>query len=430
MSKYIPHTKEETTKMLESLGLTSLDDLFLHIDKSSLVKETLTNTPLKEFELSRLIEDKFKNHKNLNVFRGAGAYEHFIPKIVDEITSKSEFYTAYTPYQSEVSQGTLSYIFEFQSLLTRLTGLDYCNASMYDADTALAESIIMVSSGKHKVYVLDTLDKTTIETIKTYTFFRNIEVVIIDINSFFEIKEFDSETFGLVVSVPNFYGYIEDIDRLSQITTSNNINLIMLVDPITLGVLKTPKEYNASCCVLNLQTLGIPLSFGGPYNSAILTTPKFLRKLPGRIVGLTTDSNNNVCYTLTLTAREQHIRRQNATSNICSNQSLMCLRNVVYLSYMGNNLSNIDYKMIENSHLLYDLLMKTNLFVDEFKNNNFIKEFTLKPLFDSTKLDDYLVKKGYLGPLFYNGSLIFCATETKTKQDIINFVKEITNYAL
>ncbi|MDR2822016.1 MAG: aminomethyl-transferring glycine dehydrogenase subunit GcvPA [Acholeplasmatales bacterium] len=432
MHKYLPQTDEDIKKMLSLLHLDSLDELYSHIEPSLIQRSLNFHEPLEEYDLLNYVKNKVKNDKSLITFVGKGCYDHYVPVVVDSLSERQEFLTAYTPYQPEVSQGTLSYIFEFQTFASKLTELEFANASMYDIDTALAESMFMaLTEDKNTVLISKYVSERTISTLKTYAHFRNINVEIINEDDILDLESrINDSVFAFIGSYPNYLGHLTDFTEISKILHAKNVSLILGVNAMVLGLLKTPNEMGADICALNLQPFGCSMSFGGPHLSCICTTSKFLRKLPGRIVGKTVDRDNNPCYVLTLQAREQHIRREKATSNICSNQSLMALKATIYLATVGNNLKNIALANTIQASRLYDSLLKTGLFFDQYKKP-FFNEFTLKYI-GSKNIDykKYLTKNGFLMPSSINKQFTFCATEKRTNEEIKDFVELVIKYAL
>lgn len=432
MFKYFPHTQTDIKEMLEKIGVNNIDDLFKSIDPNVRYnKEFNIPSSYSEYDLKTEIDRLGSKNKNLISFIGAGSYETFTFSVVNALTSRQEFLTSYTPYQPEISQGTLQYIFEYQSMICELTGMDVTNASMYDGATATAEAMFMATSAtkKNKILISNTVNPSVIEVVKTYGKYRNIDVIVIDVDDYvtsmhdLETK-LDNDVAAVIVSTPNYFGIIEDYKKLRDMLDKTKSLLIINADPSTLSVLKTPREWNADIACGDAQTLGIPLSFGGPYVGYLATTSKLLRKLPGRICGITKDVDGKRGFVLTLQAREQHIRREKANSNICSNQSLMALAVVIYMSLLGKKgLNEVAMRAYNNAHYLQEQLLKTKLF-SKTNNHPFFKEFVLKYHNDSNKLNEYLLNKGYLGGLILNNdNILFCATEVRTKQEIDDFVR-------
>ena len=368
--KYFPHTPEDIDEMLSHVGVKTLDDLFADIPEQIRFKGDYDlPAAMSEIEVRRFFDGLCRNDSLLVCFAGAGVYDHYTPSLIPYIVERSEFLTSYTPYQAEISQGTLQYIFEYQSMMTRLTGMDISNASMYDGTTATAEAVMMAKAATKKtdtVLVSDTVDPKTVAVVKTYAHFHgiNIETVRQDngATDMAEIKRRLGEggIAGVVVQQPNRYGIIEDYSGLADACHENKALLIMNSVAADLALLKTPGEWGADIAVGDGQSLGIPMSFGGPSLGYMCCTEKLMRKMPGRIVGQTLDSNGNRAFVLTLQAREQHIRRQKATSNICSNESLMALYVTIYLSVMGKQgLKEAAQLSYSGAHYLCDELLKT-----------------------------------------------------------------------
>jgi len=443
MFKYFPHTEKDILEMIEKIGVSKIEDLFNEIPEEFLYKHSFDiPSSLSETELRDHIEVLASKNKKLISFLGAGSYDVYTPSVINAITSRQEFLTSYTPYQPEISQGTLQYIFEFQSMIAELTGMDVCNASVYDGATATAEAMFMAVgiTKRNKVLISKTVNPRVLEVVKTYGYFKNIEVEYIEEVGFITSAEdlnnkLNNEVATVIVQNPNYFGVIENYDDLSDKVKNNKSLLIINVDPSTLSVLKTPKEIGADIVVGDGQTLGIPKSFGGPYLGFMATTNKYIRKLPGRICGMTNDIDGKRGYVLTLQAREQHIRRDKANSNICSNQSLMALHTVIYMSIMGKKgLIDVAKRAYNNAHYLFDQLLKTNLF-EEVSPNSFFKEFVLKSKVNIKDLNNYLLDQGVLSGLDlieidrkYSDLIMFCATEVRTKEEIDHLVNLVEGF--
>jgi len=432
MFKYFPHTPNDIKEMLARIGVNSIDDLFGDIDPSLLIDEEL-NIPNShtEDELKKEVIKLGEKNSKLISFLGAGSYDVFTPSVCKALTSRQEFLTSYTPYQPEVSQGTLQYIFEFQSMICELTGMDVTNASMYDGATATAEAMFMaVNQTKRNTIILsDTINPNVIEVVKTYARYRDINIVMLESKDYIpqlsDLKvKLNNDVAAVIFSNPNFYGVIENYHEISTLIKENNSLFILNSDPSTLAVLKTPREWGADIACGEAQSLGIPLSFGGPYLGYLATTFKLMRKLPGRICGMTNDVDGKRGFVLTLQAREQHIRREKANSNICSNQSLMALHATIYMSLLGKEgLKEAALRAYNNAHYLEEKLLETNKF-SKVTNNPFFKEFVLKYHGDANALHEFLLKHKYLGGLILdNNKILFCATEKRTKTEIDDFAK-------
>ncbi len=437
--KYIPHTDKDIQKMLEKIKEPNIQALFKEIpEEVKLKRDYHLNTGLSESEVSKTLKALSNMDKNdLIHFVGAGSYDHYIPTIIHHITSRSEFYTAYTPYQPEVSQGTLQYIFEFQTMMTELTNMDVCNASMYDGATSCAESIMMAVSKtrRNKVLVSSQLHPHTIETIKTYGHFNGYEIELLEnkqgIVDEVELEnKLTKEVACVVVSHPNFFGLIEDpsdyIDKIHE----NKSLLIMNVNPLSLGLLKTPGEIGCDIVCGEAQPLGIPLSYGGPYLGFICTTKKLMRKIPGRVVGQTTDVEGKRAFVLTLQAREQHIRREKANSNICSNQSLNALAATVYMATMGKKgIVEVCEQNVKKAHYAYQKITSLPQFEKVF-DTPFFNEFVVKTNINYKKVKDALLKENMVAGLHlgdydtrYNNHILFCVTEKRTKDEIDKLIQ-------
>lgn len=440
MATYVPNTTNEQEEMLSLMGYNSFNDLFSGIPNDVLLNRPL-NIPdgLPEMEVSRKVSKiAGKNTVFKTVFRGAGAYRHYIPSIVKQVTSKEEFITAYTPYQAEISQGVLQSIFEYQTMISELTGMDASNASVYDGATAASEAVLMcIEKKRNKMIVADTVNPQVIETIKTFCSGANIDIVLLESKDGkvdLEVlkNSVDTETAGVLIQQPNYYGLLEDCTKIGEIVKEVDAKYVIHCNPISLGMIKTPREYGADIAVGEGQPLGLPLSFGGPYLGFMATTEKLVRRLPGRIAGETKDKDGNRAFVLTLQAREQHIRREKASSNICSNQALCAMTAAVYLSAMGSKgLYMAAKNSMANAHYLANRLCELEDFSLTFKGEYF-HEFVTSYKKDVSKLMSHLQNNNILGgyPLSgkLEGNLLWCATELNTKEEIdelIRVIKEV-----
>lgn len=433
MNKYIPHTEEDLALMLEKIGAKSVDDLYSDIPEEVIFKgEYDIPSAMSEMEIRKHFKALAEKNSNLKIFAGGGVYDHYSPSVANHLLGRSEFYTAYTPYQPEISQGTLQYIFEYQSMICELTGMEASNASMYDGATATAEAMMMmVASAKKKNRVLlsSTISPRVEDVVKTYAKFHGVELTIIpekdgvtDLEAI--AKELEAgDVAGVIVPSPNKYGIIEDFTRLADKVHGVKALLAINCDPSTLAVLRTPAEWGADIACGDGQSLGMPLQFGGPYLGFMACGKATLRKMPGRVVGATRDADGKRAFVLTLQAREQHIRREKATSNICSNQSLMALYATIYVALMGKKgLQEVNKLSCDGAHYLCDKLLATGKFEMAF-DKPFLKEFTLKTSLDVKKLNEYLESKGYMGGIdMDNGLVTFAVTEKRTKEEIDEFV--------
>ncbi|MDO5321267.1 MAG: aminomethyl-transferring glycine dehydrogenase subunit GcvPA [Bacteroidia bacterium] len=429
---YFPQTEEDIRVMLDRIGVSSLDDLYSDVPADFIYKgEYDLPSALSEQQVRDYFEGLASKNSRLKVFVGQGAYDHYTPSVISYITSRSEFLTAYTPYQCEISQGTLRYIFEWQSMICALTGLDVANASMYDGPTAAAEAVRMcVASTKKRnsVVVSAALLPNVIDTIRTYAKYSGINIIVAE-DVAAAAREV-ADLAGILVPSVNRYGLVEDLSGLADLAHGAGALLAEYCDPSALAVLKTPAEWGADIAVGDGQSLGIPLCYGGPYVGFMACTTDCMRKLPGRIVGQTTDASGKRSFVLTLQAREQHIRREKATSNICSNESLMALWCTVYLSLMGpEGLRKVNELSHEGACYLHDALLATGKFTDPFEGKYFLKEFVLEPKCDVAKLQKVLLDAGYFAALqTAEGYVTFCVTEKHSKDEldeIVNIVKSL-----
>lgn len=426
---YFPHTEEDIKAMLERVGVDSIDRLYDDVPSEFIYKgEYALRDAMSEQEIREYFDQLDRKNSKLRIFVGAGAYDHYSPAVIPNLISRSEFITAYTPYQAEISQGTLRYIFEYQSMICELTGMDISNASMYDGPTAAAESMMMaVASAKKKnrVLVSETLLPNVLKVIRTYAHFHGVELGTIAAEngqtSLASLrKELESgDVAGIIVPSVNRYGIIENLEGFADAVHEVKAIAVAYCDPSALAVVKTPGEYGFDVAVGDGQSLGIPVSFGGAYVGFMACRKDYVRKLPGRIVGQTVDADGKRCFVLTLQAREQHIRREKATSNICSNQSLMALYITIYMSLMGpEGLKEVNELSYAGAHYLHDRLLETGKFEKVF-DAPFLKEFVLKPLVPAKELQQKLMDNGYFAALeTEEGYVSFCVTEKRTKAEI------------
>lgn len=438
MGSYLPSTPTERAQMLADVGAESFDDLYAAIPRDALVSELDLPTGLSELELrERMSGLAVENTVFTSIFRGAGAYHRYIPALVKTIMSKEEFVTAYTPYQAEISQGALQSIFEYQTMVCELTGLDASNASLYDGATAAAEAVFMCQDRKRsKVVVSETVNPQTIETVQTYCASRNVDVVIVpasggttDAAAF--STALDEGTACGIIQQPNYLGVLEDSKALIEAVHTAGAKAIMAVEPISLGILASPGELGADICVAEGQPLGLPLSFGGPYIGIMTCTKALMRKLPGRIVGQTEDTQGNRMFVLTLQAREQHIRREKASSNVCSNQALCALGAGVYMASMGpEGLARAAELGYAKAHYLAERLCELEGF-ELVYDQPFFNEFVTTCPVDPKVLEKHLIDNGVLGGLPLGGidaatganGILWCATEMNSKAQIDRLVE-------
>lgn len=430
---YFPQTEEDIRVMLGKIGVNSLDDLYSDVPADFIFKgEYDLPSAMSEQQVRDFFESLASKNSKLKVLVGQGSYDHYVPFVIPYITSRSEFITAYTPYQCEISQGTLRYIFEWQSMICRMTGLDVSNASMYDGPTAAAEAVRMCvacTRKRNSVVVSAALLPNVIATIKTYSKYSGINVVVAeDVSA--TIAEGNLDLAGVLLPSVNRYGIVEDHSGLAELVHLQGALLAMYCDPSALAVVKSPAEWGADLAVGDGQSLGIPMCYGGPYVGFMACRQEYMRKLPGRIVGQSVDASGKRCFVLTLQAREQHIRREKATSNICSNQSLMALWCTVYLSLMGpQGMKKLNELCYEGSHYLHDALVATGRFSDPFEGKPYLKEFVLEPKLDVAELQQALLDKGYFAALqTEEGFVTFCVTEKHGREEldeIVEIVKSI-----
>ena len=438
MGTYVPNTQPQQLEMLQEIGLQSMDDLFASVPEEVKLKELLDLPEgLSEMEvLRKMAETAAKNRVFRSVFRGAGAYRHYIPAIVESVLSNETLQTAYTPYQAEISQGVLQSIFEYQTGICELTGMDVSNASVYDGGTAAAEAVAMCRDRKRsKALVSETIQPSVLEVIRTYCFGNGMELELIPekdgITDTDALESMIDETVACVyIQNPNYTGRLEDAQAIGEIVHATKAKYIMGVNPVSLGLIKTPAEYGADVAVGEGQPLGLPLAFGGPYIGFMAATDAMKRKLPGRIVGQTVDTEGRTGYVLTLQAREQHIRREKASSNICSNQALCALAVGVYLAAVGpDGLKEVARQCASKAHYLAAELAKAGLTVAD---GEFFHEFVTVSDKPACEILDALEERRILGGLPLDGPdgnrILWCCTEMNGKDDmdeVAAVVKEV-----
>lgn len=445
MHRFISNTTQDQREMLDVIGLQSLNDLFSNLPEDiRLTRPLAIGNAQSETEVNRALKALTKQNadvENYTCFLGAGAYDHFIPAVVDSLLSRQEFYTAYTPYQPEISQGTLQAIFEYQSMICMLTGMDFSNASMYDGASAMAEASLIAcrETRRSTVLVSRSVHPQSRETLRTYARFQNITV-----NEFgctdgasnltdMETELSNGNVAAVVIQTPNFFGIIEDLTEMERLAHAAGALLVVCCDPISLALLRAPGEIGADIVVGEGQALGTPLSYGGPYLGFFAAKEKLLRKMPGRIVGQTVDRNNNPGFVLTMQTREQHIRREKATSNICSNEALCALAAAIYLTAMGaKGLKETAVQCLSKAKYAHDALIDTGLFKPLF-SKPFFKEFALTYTGDVSTLNEKLLNCGIIGGyelakdyLEYPNAWLVAVTEKRTKQEIDALVKAVT----
>ena len=427
-SPYLPNTDVDRVAMLREIGVSSTEELFKDIPERFRHAHFRLPPPLSELELKEELSQLANLNANLDnyaCFLGAGYYRHFIPSVVGHIIGRSEFYTPYTPYQAEVSQGTLQAIYEYQSLVCQLTGMEVSNAGMYDVSTAAAEASLMACriTIKDKVAVLSTVNPRYREVVYTYITGRNILLEKMEPDS----VSLSSGYACLIVQQPNFFGYFEDMRACTQKAHDIGALLIVIVDPISLGMFKPPGDYAADIVVAEGQVLGNPISFGGPGLGIFTCRKKYLRQIPGRIVSKTSDAAGQPGYVLTLQTREQHVRRERATSNICTNEALMALATTVYLATLGKmGLCRVAELCYHKAHYAANEIGKLKGF-SLFFQEPFFREFVVRCPIPPHQINKALSKKRIIGGLdishIIENSILFCVTEVNTKQQIDRLVE-------
>lgn len=428
--RYFPHTEADIKTMLERCGVGSIDDLFADVpEELRFRRDYQVPAEMSEKEVRDFFAGLGAKNKQLVCFAGAGYYDHYAPSVISTILSRSEFLTAYTPYQPEISQGTLQYIFEYQSMMCELTGMDVSNASMYDGTTATAEAMLMCVAAarkRNRVLVSSTLNPAVRRVVETYAHYHGVTIDEIPAEGGVASRDAMAEMLaagdvaGVIVSTPNFYGILEDFTGWADLCHKAKALLVIHTVPADLAMIKTPGEWGADIAVGDGQSLGMPLSYGGPYLGFICCTKALMRKLPGRVVGATTDDAGQRTFVLTLQAREQHIRRDKATSNICSNQGLMALYAAVYMSVMGpDGLAEVARKGYDGAHFLASRLQATGKMHQAYPDAPFLNEFVMQCDFD---VDDFIaraVARGILpGVKIAPDRLLIAVTEMQDRKQM------------
>lgn len=433
MSKYTPHTEQDIDVMLNTIGVNTVSELFRDIPDELKVKGDLDlKIPqgLSELEVQKLFSALSKKNKVYqSVYRGAGAYNHFIPTVVDNVTSKSEFMTTYTPYQAEISQGVLQSIFDFQTMMCELTGMDVSNACVYDGATAAAEACKMtLEKKKDHVYISSAVNPQVLQVIRTYLAPMNIEVrmvPVIDGKTDMEYLEFalNDNTAAFYMEQLNFYGLIEDAKAFGTLCKSKKVKFIMGFNPIAAALLPSAAECGADIAVGEGQPLGLPLSFGGPYLGIMTSTSALMRKLPGRIVGETVDVHGNRAFVLTLQAREQHIKREKSLSSICSNEALCAMRAAVYLSVLGTRgLESVAQECVNRAHYLASQMESLKGMRLRFKGE-FFHEFVILSDVPATRILEVCEKNDILGGYPVGEyEILWCVTEMNSKAEMDSLI--------
>jgi glycine dehydrogenase subunit 1 len=408
---YVLNTPADREAMLQAIGAASPEELFRSIPEAFRLRRPLgVPAALSEMELEQhlaALANRNASADRAACFLGGGAYDHFIPAVVDAVASRSEYYTAYTPYQAEASQGSLQAFFEYQTLICELTGLDVSNASLYEGGSAVAESVLMalsINAERHKVLVAETVHPEYRLALETYAAHLPVKVRTLHAPAGFLDpdalkKTLDDQTLCVIVQHPNFFGHLEEVDAIGRLCQERGALFIVSFDPISVGLLKRPGQYGADIAVAEGQCLGNPMVYGGPYLGIMACRERFVRKIPGRLVGQTVDRNGRRCWVLTLQTREQHIRREKATSNICTNQGLFALRAAVYLAALGpQGLRETAELCLQKAHYLADRLAALPGVSLKFARP-FFKEFTIQVKADVPELLRRLLNAGYHGGL-------------------------------
>jgi glycine dehydrogenase subunit 1 len=446
MHNFLPHTEEIRKEMLDFIGFNSIEELFSNVDAGVRLRESL-NLPdgISELEAKQklgALASKNKNASQSAYFLGGGCYNRFVPSCISNIVQRSEFITAYTPYQPEVSQGTLQVIYEYQTMICNLTGMDVSNAGVYDGATACAEAILMAVRIKkfNSVLIPSTLNPEYKDVIETYCNAKGIEIDympqkngVIDLE---RLKELDRGYSCILVQSPNYFGCVEDVLELSDTAKSIGAMFVVCADPVLLSLLEAPGHYGADVAVGEIQSLGIPMSFGGPGGGFMACKAEYLRQIPGRIVGMTVDKNGDRAFTLTLQTREQHIKREKSTSNICSNQALMVLWATIYMSVTGSEgLKEISEISYHKAHYLAKKINEISGF--EVPHCNFMNEFVVKIDPSVANVDDMLYeleKQNIFGGIKlddkfdnYKNCMLVCVTEMNSVDDIYRYINVLKN---
>ncbi|WP_424474877.1 aminomethyl-transferring glycine dehydrogenase subunit GcvPA [Oceanobacillus kimchii] len=441
--RYLPMTNLDKREMLDAIGIQSTEELFSDIPEHVRFKgEMNLKAPISEYELTKELTELASRNihtKEYTSFLGAGVYDHYIPSVVDHVISRSEFYTAYTPYQPEISQGELQAIFEFQTMISKLTGLPVANSSMYDGGTALAEAVNLSAAHtkRKKVLVSKAVHPEYRAVIDSYTKGQSIEVIEIDtVNGITDLAQLDQaldDTIaGVVVQYPNFFGQLEPMKKIDQLLENHQKTmLIVSSNPLALGYLTPPGEFGADIVTGDTQVFGIPAQFGGPHCGYFATTKKLMRKVPGRLVGETVDEEGTRGYVLTLQAREQHIRRDKATSNICSNQALNALASSVAMSSIGKHgLRKLASVNMQKARYAKKKILEAG--IEVAFDGAFFNEFVIKVPGSVSKINKHLLDKGIIAGYdlakddkSLEGYMLIAVTEVRTKEEIDQFVKEL-----
>lgn len=428
---YISNSDVDRQEMLKAIGVKSVEELFEDIPLSHRDPALDILPALAEMDLKRHMGRMASKNVSLDTtpsFLGGGCYRHFVPSVVPHIIGRSEFYTSYTPYQPEVSQGNLQAMFEYQSLICQLTGMEVSNAGMYDGATAMAEAALMAVrvTGKHRMAVLNTVNPTYKEVLKSYGTGPRLEIV----EGMWDEDVLDDSYACVIVQSPNYFGYIEDLEHLERLAHSSGALLIVFTDPISLGLFRTPGDYGADIVVGEGQALGAGLNYGGPGFGIFASKDEYLRQMPARIIGRTADSKGRTGYVMTLQTREQHIRRERATSNICTSQTLLTVAAAVYLSLMGpTGLRKVAELCYHKAHYAAGGIESLAGYGLPFKGV-FFKEFVVSCPIPPEEVNSYLLSRGIIGGLdishYVKNGMLFCVTEMNSKDDIDLLIDELS----
>lgn len=440
---YIPNTDKEREEMFKVIGVNNFEELISNIPQSLRVQGDLQMPPaLSEHEVIKHLRELSNKNQTVTThsnFIGGGAYDHIIPVIVDHVISRSEFYTAYTPYQAELSQGTLQVMYEFQTCISMLAGLDIANASMYDGASALAEAILMATNlnNRSKILISKTVHPYHAEVVRTYV--QGLDINVADINESEGITDLadlksklNDEVSAVVIQQPNFLGNLEEVDEINKLIKLHpNVKFVVTFNPMSVGLLNSPGDYGADIAVAEGQPLGLSLNMGGPYIGLFSTKMENIRKMPGRMSGKTVDSKGNDGYVLTLQTREQHIKREKATSNICTNQGLMALAALTYVTYMGKEgLFEVATQNYDKAHYLADKIAAIPGFKLKYKND-FFNEFVVETTKDIEVILDKFSEKKIFGGLnlkkFGFEGLMIAVTEKRTKEELDQYAEILSN---
>ena len=437
MGNFLPSTDAQRREMMDAVGVSTIEELYTDIpaDLRQLAAEAVASLPegVSEFEALEQMKQLAKKNRVFDaIFRGAGAYWHYVPTVVSRVAAKEAFVTAYTPYQPEISQGILQTIFEYQTMLCELTGMDAGNASVYDGATAAAEAAAMCRERNRSLTLLAAgLNPESIETVKTYSFGADVEYAIVpnkagrlDLDAL--KAALNAGVASLILQSPNYYGVIEDVPAIAELVHAAGAKLVVSMNPTAMALLSSPGEMGADVAIGDGQPLGIPLSFGGPYLGFMACKKDMVRKLPGRIVGQTTDAAGRRCFVLTLQAREQHIRREKASSNICSNQALCALTAVAYCAAMGPaGMTEVARACYDNAHYLASEIGKIKGFALVNPEAPFFHEFLTQAPANTDQVLKALEDAGILGGLPVNGGILWCATERNTKAQMDKLIETV-----